>query len=756
MSFPQIGLEALLKDAAFNQGVKGFMGSVDRMTDKSVSGAGAISRAFAGMGKAGLLVAASAVAAVGAAAVGAAAYLRSAIGPASDLAETISKVGIVFGSEGTAVLKWSENSAKAMGMTRNDALAAAGTYGNLFRAMGMTETASSDMSMELIELASDLASFNNMDPKEVLEKLRAGLTGESEPLKTLGVNINETIIKEEALTAGIWDGTGALTAAQKATASYRLIMRQTSLAQGDFARTSGGLANQQRILAATMANLKAKIGTALLPAITGITAKISEMANSPAFGQFIDKIGVGLGNVATWITNDFVPGIGEAISRISTFIADIANGDSLAGSIRVLLAGVFDEGKVEGLIDVVKWVQAVYRAVEAGDWTTVGTMLWTQVTESVGKAMATLGGIDTMIRDSLSGKLGISKELQITPGMEGLPSDVLAAMQPNTSTWGEIGAALGVILAEQFGVAKEYLAGWLAKGVNFGTRIYEGMKQGLLDALNVKPLFEMSATGEWVDASMWGAVGQAIGTKLQEAIVAGLRAAFDAALYGIPEAIHDWAKVSTEKFRTGGELIGETIAGMIADGVGKEAETNEWGDSLAKELVTALGAAIGRSTVDVGNMGIALAEGLGIGFTNWIKGDAWRAGISAALGEAFKAIMSAGPFGWAIRLAGGWDALMGLKDVIPGTPPAGIIGGRAAGGWASGLTKVGERGPELVNLPAGSFVHSNAESQRMSMAAIGGTTVYDIRVNIGGGTSAQVRQSAKIGVLEGLSAKGVR
>lgn len=49
-----------------------------------------------------------------------------------------------------------------------------------------------------------------------------------------------------------------------------------------------------------------------------------------------------------------------------------------------------------------------------------------------------------------------------------------------------------------------------------------------------------------------------------------------------------------------------------------------------------------------------------------------------------------------------------------GRRAVGAAPGRASGGSASGLTWVGERGPELVDLPQGSMVHSNAESQRMA------------------------------------------
>ena len=197
-------------------------------------------------------------------------YSQVAINAASDLSETESKVGVVFGDQADAMLKWGESAAEAMGMSANEALAAAGTYGNLFRAMGIGVDVSAEMSQNLVQLASDLASFNNMNPDEVLDKLRAGLSGEVEPLRSLGVNLNQALIQQEALNLGIWDGVGAIDAAQKAQASYSLILKQTTLAQGDFDRTSEGLANQQRILAAAQEDLAATIGEYLLPTKTAL------------------------------------------------------------------------------------------------------------------------------------------------------------------------------------------------------------------------------------------------------------------------------------------------------------------------------------------------------------------------------------------------------------------------------------------------------------------------------------------------------
>src|SRR4030042_3325825 len=170
---------------------------------------------------------------------------KASIGIASDLNETVSKIGIVFGEQADPVLDFGKNAASSLGMSENAALSAAGVYGKLFRSMGMGEGVSGKMSVGLVKLAGDLASFNNMDPTEVADKLRAMLSGETEPGKSLGINISDVILKERGLQLALWDGKGALDANAKAQAIYSLIMEQTTLAQGDFARTSDGLANQQ-------------------------------------------------------------------------------------------------------------------------------------------------------------------------------------------------------------------------------------------------------------------------------------------------------------------------------------------------------------------------------------------------------------------------------------------------------------------------------------------------------------------------------
>lgn len=189
-----------------------------------------------------------------------------AIKSASDLNETISKSRVVFGESSKGLEAWASNAARDLGQSKQQALDAAGTFGNLFVALKIGQKPAAEMSRKLVGLASDLASFNNVDPAEALEALRSGLVGETEPLRKFGVNMDDASLHVEAVKLGLISTVkDALTPAAKAQAAYALILEQTTTAQGDFARTSDGLANKSRIMRAELDDAVATMGTKLLP-----------------------------------------------------------------------------------------------------------------------------------------------------------------------------------------------------------------------------------------------------------------------------------------------------------------------------------------------------------------------------------------------------------------------------------------------------------------------------------------------------------
>lgn len=222
--------------------------------------------------------------AFGAAGTAAVLFGKSAFDAFSDLNEAANKTDVVFGKAAASVKYMTGNAAKGLGMTRTEALGAAATFGNLFRAMKLSEDQSADMSLSLVKLSSDLASFNNVEPAEALEALRSAMTGEAEPMRRFGVNINEAKIKAEALALGLTGVKGELTDAAKAQAIYSIVMRESSLAQGDFANTADGAANQQRILKAQFSELQAQLGERLYPVGVAVLGALND----------------GLTNISSW------------------------------------------------------------------------------------------------------------------------------------------------------------------------------------------------------------------------------------------------------------------------------------------------------------------------------------------------------------------------------------------------------------------------------------------------------------------------
>lgn len=197
--------------------------------------------------------------------------MGDAVQASSNLNESINKTGVVFGESAQQVLDWSKTSDRALGLSQQKALEAASSFGALFVQMGQGRDKAAEMSEGLLQIASDLGSINNLNPDQVFIKLKAGLAGESEPLKSLNIFLNEHIVAQRAVKLGLAASTDAVSEQAKVMARYSLIVDQSKYAQGDFARTSGDLANAQRILAAQIENGSASLGNTFRPAITSIT-----------------------------------------------------------------------------------------------------------------------------------------------------------------------------------------------------------------------------------------------------------------------------------------------------------------------------------------------------------------------------------------------------------------------------------------------------------------------------------------------------
>lgn len=242
---------------------------------------------------------------------------KDAIEGASDLNEAGTKTEAIFGKKGAKALdEFTKGSAKKLGQTKLQILDAAGTFGTFGKAAGLGGKDLVKFSTGFSTLSTDMASFFNTSPEEAMQAIASGLRGEAEPLRKYGVLLDDASLRQEALKQGLIKTTKqALTPQQKVLAAQALIYKQTKDAQGDFARTSGGLANQQRILSAQWSEAKSKLGTVLLPVVNKVITAFNRY-----FQPAVDAVGRAFKRVAPFLT--------AASGAISGLFGLIANGNT--------------------------------------------------------------------------------------------------------------------------------------------------------------------------------------------------------------------------------------------------------------------------------------------------------------------------------------------------------------------------------------------------------------------------------------------
>jgi hypothetical protein len=226
---------------------------------------------------------------------GAVSFFTSSINGASDLNETLSKSRVIFGKHAQQVERWGETTASRIGLSKQAAIEARSSFGDMFSQIGLGGRETLKMSGKVVKLAADLGSFNNLGTDDVLERIAGGFRGEYDALQKVIPNISAARVEQEALNRTHKTSAKDLTAADKAAATLAIIQKDGARAAGDFARTSGGLANQQKILKARTDDLKASVGSGLLPVTTKIVSATSDFVagmqdGTGAGGDFVDVL----------------------------------------------------------------------------------------------------------------------------------------------------------------------------------------------------------------------------------------------------------------------------------------------------------------------------------------------------------------------------------------------------------------------------------------------------------------------------------
>lgn len=203
--------------------------------------------------------------------------IKTGIDYASDLAEVQNVVDVTFGSATEAINSWSKECLAAYGMNEVSAKRYAGTIGAMLKSSGLAGDAIVDMSKDMVGLAGDMASFYNLDLETAFEKIRSGISGETEPLKQLGINMSVANLEAYALSQGIKTSYNEMSQAEQVMLRYNYLMSTTADAQGDFARTQDSYANQTRLLSESWLEFTGIMAEQLLPVLTTIVSWLNNI-----------------------------------------------------------------------------------------------------------------------------------------------------------------------------------------------------------------------------------------------------------------------------------------------------------------------------------------------------------------------------------------------------------------------------------------------------------------------------------------------
>lgn len=243
---------------------------------------------------------------------------------------------VSLGKHANEVYDWSNEVSNALGLSAVEIRKNTGVIYNMTSSMGLAEKQALTMSKGVTLLANDMASFYNLNTEEAFNKIRAGITGETEPLKALGILVDENTIKQVAYSEGIATVGSELTQQQKVLARYVAILKQTGNAQGDLARTLDSPANLFRRLGTEIKNCGTVIGSIFMPIIKTVVPYLISFVRviTNALNGLASFLGIETGGLSTETAN--------ASNNIGSLADSMGDAESSAKKMKQTLAG-FDE-----------------------------------------------------------------------------------------------------------------------------------------------------------------------------------------------------------------------------------------------------------------------------------------------------------------------------------------------------------------------------------------------------------------------------
>lgn len=503
--------------------------------------------------------------------------------------EMENKFNVVFASTGASMDKWAGDFANAIGRSKTEIKDGVANLGDLLTGYGMTEEAAGKLSQQVIELSYDLASFNNVQDADAIDRMTKGILGEHEGLKALGIAINETTLQNKMMEMGLTGQFAKLDEVTKAQVRYAIMLDQTKNAQGDAVRSADSYTNKMKKLEATMSTVKETIGGALIPVVTKFVDMFQ--AGADKLQGFVNVLtsgisegqgfGEALSNAFSSIGWDWCAELVTAISGVIEKVKEVINWfrehegvtqalavvvGSLAVSFGILKGALAIKDGISSLNktlqtssknmqELTKKVQNAsvkmnLASIKAGLWNTMAS-IGTTVTSAFGLAMSVLTSPITLVALAIAGVVAVGYLLiKNWDSIKEWASKTWESVKSSISEgWDKCKTAVGNAMdsvkekvSSAWETTKTKAGEMVAKTKEKFSEMVQNFKQGCIDKLN-----KIGFDGDYLVGTFTDAF-----SKVKEKVSEGINA--------VKDTVSSTWSVVTVKIQQGSDAIKEVVS----------------------------------------------------------------------------------------------------------------------------------------------------------------------------------------------------
>lgn len=194
--------------------------------------------------------------------------IGSAINTSNEYIENLNLFYVSMGKNAERAKEFTDNFSEVLGVDPSNVMRYMGIFNNLAEGFGLSSEKAYVMSKNLTQLSYDMSSFLNIPIEQAMQKIKSGFSGEIEPMRAVGVALDQATLQETAYTLGLKQKVSEMTRAQKTQLLYYQMITKTTTMQGDMARTLLQPANAIRVLKQQFTQLARAIGNIFIPILT--------------------------------------------------------------------------------------------------------------------------------------------------------------------------------------------------------------------------------------------------------------------------------------------------------------------------------------------------------------------------------------------------------------------------------------------------------------------------------------------------------